>query len=71
MHSGSAPKQTSKCILLLSEGKILIMPMENHSCEDILNCNTQAREDNSKKIMVYTIVLQSCKVGAALRESEQ
>lgn len=62
MLPGTASKQTRKRILLHLEGKILNMPMENHSCEDILYWNTQARKGDSKKSHGAYIVLQSCKV---------
>lgn len=71
MFPGSASRQTSKCIYLHSEGKMLTMIMENHSCEDVLNWNTQARKgDNKKNHSTYNCptVLQGV---AALRESEQ
>lgn len=47
------------------------MPMENYSCEDILNWNTQARKDDRKKNHgTYNCPAVSQDV-AALRESEQ
>lgn len=65
MLPGSASAQTSRCIFLHSEGKILVvMLMENHGFEDVLNCNTQ----KNHSIHNRPAALQGV---AALRESEQ
>lgn len=71
MFPGSASRQSSKCIFLHFEGKMLTMIIDNHSCEHVLNWITQARKGDSKIIPIThkcPAVLQGV---AGLRESEQ